>query len=384
MSKRSREASADKKKSRESSASKSGYPTPATSSSRHLQENEQSLLRLNTEGPCNVDTKDFCGAFSTLEIDNSWDIHKFKKDFSIEINKFSDEIVEFDMHGIDPPLANAFRRILIAEVPTVAISRCTIYQNTSVIHDENMAHRLGLVPIKFEPDNLEWRAPEADFSEEDSIMFTLHKKCSQREKQLSIYSRDLCWKPLSEKQEERYKDDPPRPVDGDILLAHLKPGQEFEVDCYCEKGIGKDHAKYSPVCTATYRLLPDIRLPKDILGDDAQKLKKCCPMDVFDIEDVAGKGKRAYVKDSRKCTTCRECIESFPGQEKGLLLGKRKDAYIFTIESVGQLPATALFERALSKLQAKCERAKEVLKIKREEEARIKAQEGGAPVEEEE
>ena len=45
------------------------------------------------------------------------------------------------MVGIDPPLVNAFRRILIAEVPTVAISRVTIHQNTSVIHDENLAHR---------------------------------------------------------------------------------------------------------------------------------------------------------------------------------------------------------------------------------------------------
>ena len=52
------------------------------------------------------------------------------------------------MKGIDPPLVNAFRRILIAEVPTVAISRVTIHQNTSVIHDENLAHRLGFRALK--------------------------------------------------------------------------------------------------------------------------------------------------------------------------------------------------------------------------------------------
>merc|ERR1719277_478839 len=101
-----------------------------------LQE-QQATLRLSREGPQNPDTKDFCGAFSALDLDNSWDFQAFKQGFSIQVTKFTDEHVEFDMSGIDPPLANAFRRILIAEVPTVAIGQVTVYQNTGVIHDEN-------------------------------------------------------------------------------------------------------------------------------------------------------------------------------------------------------------------------------------------------------
>eukprot|EP00931_Biecheleriopsis_adriatica_P121633 TRINITY_DN96697_c0_g1_i1.p1 TRINITY_DN96697_c0_g1~~TRINITY_DN96697_c0_g1_i1.p1 ORF type:complete len:386 (-),score=97.77 TRINITY_DN96697_c0_g1_i1:33-1190(-) len=322
---------------------------------------EQQLLRLSTEGPANVDSKDFCGAFAALGIDNSWDTPAFKKGFSIQVNKLTDDHVEFDMVGIDPPLANAFRRILIAEVPTVAISRVTVYQNTGVIHDENLAHRLGLIPIKFEPENLEWKEQDAEFSSKDSIMFELHKTCPQGQDRLSVYSRDLCWKPLSEEQEKAHKDNPPVPVEGDILIAVLKPGQEIECECFCEKGIGKEHAKWSPVCTAFYRLHPEIRLQKEIKGQDAKDLKKACPMGVFDIEDAPGVGKRAIVANARQCTTCRECLETFPGEEKGLLLAKRKDHFIFSIESVGQLPAPALFERALLKLKAKCETAKEVL-----------------------
>jgi DNA-directed RNA polymerase I and III subunit RPAC1 len=70
----------------------------------------------------------------------------------------------------------------------------------------------------------------------------------------------------------------------------MRPGQEIEMDLICEKGIGKTHAKWSPVCTAFYRLLPDIQV-NDITGEDAKELKKLCPMKVFDIEDLGGIGK---------------------------------------------------------------------------------------------
>jgi len=80
------------------------------------------------------------------------------------------------------------------------------------------------------------------------------------------------------------------------------------VELICEKGIGKTHAKWSPVCTAFYRLMPDIRIVSPIENEDAKELKTLCPLGVFDIEDM-GKGKsRAVVGDQDKCTTCRECI----------------------------------------------------------------------------
>jgi DNA-directed RNA polymerase I and III subunit RPAC1 len=83
----------------------------------------------------------------------------------------------------------------------------------------------------------------------------------------------------------------------DILIAKLRPGQEIEMELICEKGIGKTHAKWSPVCTAFYRLMPDIKLTAPIENDDARELKALCPMGVFDIEDL-GKGKsRAKVGD---------------------------------------------------------------------------------------
>lgn len=68
--------------------------------------------------------------------------------FSIEVQKLSEEEVVFDIKGYDVSFANAIRRILLAEVPTMAIENIELYNNTSVMHDEFLGLRLGLIPIK--------------------------------------------------------------------------------------------------------------------------------------------------------------------------------------------------------------------------------------------
>ena len=55
--------------------------------------------------------------------------------------------MEFDLIGVDASVANALRRLMIAEVPTMAIENVYMYNNTSVMHDEILSHRLGLIPI---------------------------------------------------------------------------------------------------------------------------------------------------------------------------------------------------------------------------------------------
>lgn len=64
---------------------------------------------------------------------------------------------------------------------------------------------------------------------------------------------------------------------------------------HCRKGIGKDHAKFSPVATASYRLLPVVSLKQDVVGQEAEELVAKCPLNVFDIEDLGGGDTRAKV-----------------------------------------------------------------------------------------
>ena len=129
------------------------------------------------------------------------------------------------------------------------------------------------------------------------------------------------------------------------------------MELICEKGIGKTHAKWSPVCTAYYRNLPDIRLTEPIVGEDAKELKSICPMGVFDIEDI-GKSKKtsqptAVVKNNGEaCTTCRECIRSDKFASK-VDLGKKKTEFEFHVESVGIYTPDELVIEALAKLKEK-------------------------------
>lgn len=58
-----------------------------------------------------------------------------------------------------------------------------------------------------------------------------------------------------------------------LLFTVLCSGQRMEFEAHCRKGLGKDHTKFSPVATASYRLLPDIRLLTPVTGPLAHELK---------------------------------------------------------------------------------------------------------------
>lgn len=66
----------------------------------------------------------------------------------IKVESYKDLELEFDFIGVTPAIANAFRRLMISEVPSMAIEKVYIYNNTSIIQDEILAHRLGLIPLK--------------------------------------------------------------------------------------------------------------------------------------------------------------------------------------------------------------------------------------------
>lgn len=124
-------------------------------------------------------------AFRSVGVENGWTLSDFKENFSINITRKSEDgnEIEFDMVGIDPPLANAFRRILIAEVPTMAIDQIRIWQNTSVIVDEVLANRIGLIPISADPHAFEYRRTGPDthskMTPQNIAVFTLSVKCER-------------------------------------------------------------------------------------------------------------------------------------------------------------------------------------------------------------
>lgn len=267
--------------------------------------------------------------------------------------------------------------------------------NTSVIQDEVLCGRLGLVPFKGgKPGLLEFMKwfpkPEEDTPEEErhlgsfdhnTIQLSLKVECTRNKDaapgerdprklyhNAHVYAKDIEFKPFGRQLEYFDGENTIRSPNPDILIAKMRPGQVIDIDMHAIKGIGRDHAKFSPVATASYRLLPVIDITRPILGKDAEKFKRCFPSGVIGIEKVTAKEakikgsgyeghegeKKAVVVDAMRDTVSRECLrhEEFQGKVK---LGRVRDHFIFSIESLGQWDSDELFLESIKTLRTKCE-----------------------------
>ncbi|KAH7684157.1 DNA-directed RNA polymerase protein [Dioscorea alata] len=342
----------------------------------HL-EVQRTRVVCNADAPIYTEPFHYSGAFALMGVDNSVTLESFCKNLKIEVIELTEDTMEFDMIGIDASLANAFRRILIAEVPTMAIENVLMVNNTSVIPDEVLAHRLGLIPLNADPKLFEYLSEHDTPNERNTIVFKLAVSCKKGSPRLTVKSDQLKWLPGGSELEmesptpsakprtytsfSRSQDSMPefanKPLGvkhQDIIIDKLGPGQAIELEAHAVKGIGKVHAKWSPVATAWYRMLPEVILLKEIKGVDAEKLVKKCPVNVFDIEDVGKGGKKAVVANPRACTLCRECIRGV--NEPQVELRRAKDHFIFKIESAGAIPPEVLFTDAVKILEEKCDR----------------------------
>lgn len=96
-----------------------------------------------------------------------------------------------ELKGIDAALANGLRRIIIAEIPTMAFHKVFLYQNTSVIPDELLVHRLGLLPIKVDSNEFETRKEDQDLNAENSLKFELRVVCRRKKEYENTQEEDL-------------------------------------------------------------------------------------------------------------------------------------------------------------------------------------------------
>lgn len=312
-----------------------------------------------------VHTTDFPGNY--YGYDDAWDQERFEKNFRVDVVHMDENSLEFDMVGIDAAIANAFRRILLAEVPTMAVEKVLVYNNTSIMQDEILAHRLGLIPIRADPRLFEYRNQgDEEGTEIDTLQFRLQVRCTWNPKAAKdssdpnelyvnhkVYTRHMTWVPLGN-QADLFPEGTIRPVDDDILITLLRPGQEIDVLLHCVKGIGKDHAKFSPVTTASYRLLPDITLLEPVEGEAAEELSRCFSPGVIEVQEVQGK-KVARVANPRLDTFSRESFRN-EKLKKLVRLARVRDHYIFSVESSGVLPPDVLVSEAIKVLMGKCRR----------------------------
>jgi DNA-directed RNA polymerase I and III subunit RPAC1 len=102
----------------------------------------------------------------------------------------------------------------------------------------------------------------------------------------NVYAKDLVWEPLGKQFEMFPAGEEIRATNPDILIVKMRPGQKIQLSMHAMKGIGQDHAKFSPVATASYRLMPTIDILAPIVGADAKKFARCFPRGVIKLDTV--------------------------------------------------------------------------------------------------
>eukprot|EP01125_Pyxidicula_operculata_P014922 TRINITY_DN5027_c0_g1_i1.p1 TRINITY_DN5027_c0_g1~~TRINITY_DN5027_c0_g1_i1.p1 ORF type:complete len:199 (-),score=30.53 TRINITY_DN5027_c0_g1_i1:32-628(-) len=166
---------------------------------------------------------------------------------SITIKEMDDDHIKFILKNTDTSVANALRRVMISEVPTMAIDLVEFQNNTSVLHDEFIAHRLGLIPLvsnRVEKFNYTRECECIGSCPKCSVAFSLNVKST--EGPMYVTSNDI-------KLKQRHPDDSDAvyPIDArpnGIVIVKLQKNQEIAFDAIAKKGVGKEHAKWSPAC----------------------------------------------------------------------------------------------------------------------------------------
>ena len=163
---------------------------------------------------------------------------------SVEVVEKSNERIVVRFNNIPRQYVNSLRRLAISEVPTLSIDDVVILENSSVMHDEAVAHRLGLIPLRTDPGRFVMPS-QCDWNKKlgcskSRVLLVLDAEAN--EKTMVVTSGEL----VSE-------DEMVKPISKDIPIIVLAPNQKLKFEAYARLGIGKDHAKWQPTSAAVVK-----------------------------------------------------------------------------------------------------------------------------------
>ncbi|MDR9380613.1 MAG: DNA-directed RNA polymerase subunit D [Natronomonas sp.] len=230
---------------------------------------------------------------------------------------------KFLVRGVTPAFANGIRRAMIADVPTLSIDSVRVIENSSVMFDEQIALRLGLVPLTT-PD---------DYRPDDLVTLAIDV-----EGPATAYSGDLV-----------SSDEQVQPADENVPIIDLKEGQRLELEADAQLGYGKDHAKHQGGVAVGYRHLQriDVRGEKGDFEDDKAEI-------IRGVIEEDGELVEAEAFDN-------DLSQRYPGKE--VTVEDVPNAFIFDVETDGSISVDELVLKAVETLRLRADELEDAVRL---------------------
>jgi len=241
-----------------------------------------------------------------------------------------------------PAFANAIRRMILDEVPTMAIEDVEFRKNSSIVYDEILAHRLGLLALT--TDLKAYNVPaeckcQGEGCARCQLQLTLKAKGAG-----TVYAEQI-----------ESKDPKVVPVFSKTPIVKLLKGQEIELEVVATLGIGKEHAKWSPG-HVFYKHPVDVKVNTSKIKNP-EELVNVCPKGVFELKG----GKLTVHQKNLELLDLNEACLDVAGD--GFELNEQRDSFRFMVESWGQLKPKEMVVQAGKLFEEKINTFADKLKV---------------------
>ena len=235
-----------------------------------------------------------------------------------------DRDARFLVRGITPAFANGIRRAMVADVPTLSIDTVRVVENSSVMFDEQIGHRLGMVPLS---------APPNEFESGKGVRLALDVSGPG-----TAYSGDLV-----------SSDAVVEPAEDNVPIIELKEGQRLEVEAEAVLDTGKSHAKHQGGVAVGYRHLQTV----EVVGDREE------------FADEEPNILRGVIEEDGELIPTEEfdhdLTNRYPDRE--VAVEDVPNAFVFHVETDGSLTVEELVTAAVDSLEARANELKEAVQL---------------------
>lgn len=249
--------------------------------------------------------------------------------------------ISFILKGTNTTFANLIRRYIIEKVPTMAIEEVEFKDNSQILYDEVVAHRLGLIPLTTDLKSY-YSINKCKCDGKGCNRCTL-KLTLKANKAGTVYASEI-----------KSKDPKVKPVYPKIPIVKLLKDQKIEFLATAVLGKGGDHIKFSPGF-AYYNFKPDVNIKGK--PNNSEEIAKSCPVNVFENKN----NNLSIDKDNlMKCHLCNQCAEI--AEPSGSIEVNKSEDIIFNVEGWGQLSCKEMLIEAIDQYSEDLKEFEELIK----------------------